>query len=350
MKLETFDDVIKSIEKNGDRDFHLLLGNGFSMAYDRDIFSYNALHDFIKNLKDDELSKILSVIESKNFELIMQQLDNLSALVEAFDGEDALKLKIESASEKLKHSLLEAVQELHPEHVFKVPEEEHKACSEFLNIFLGRGGKIFSTNYDLLLYWVLMRNEAIKHTDGFGRDALNYEPGMASEDIEWSELLWGRNKEDQNVFYVHGALPFFDAGSEVVKEEYDFNSYLLEKINSRMENGEYPIFVTAGNGEEKLSHIMHNHYLSNCYDNLSEITGTLVVFGFNFGPYDHHIIEAINRAAKKGRKEFPKLLSVYIGVYSDQDRQHIEQIAPKFNTKVKIFDAKSVDIWGKNKA
>ncbi|MDH5573457.1 MAG: DUF4917 family protein, partial [Gammaproteobacteria bacterium] len=193
----------------------------------------------------------------------------------------------------------------------------------------------------------LMRNLLDNHNDGFGRDAENFEPGMAKEDIEWSELRWGRNKENQNVFYIHGALPFFDAGSEVIKEEYDHNSYLLKKISERMEQGEYPIFVTAGNGDEKLTHIMHNHYLSYCFDNLSEITGSLVTFGFNFGSSDDHIIEAINRAAKHGRKEFPKLLSVYIGVYSEEDRKHIEKIESKFITKVHIFDAKTLDIWGK---
>lgn len=348
MKLESFEDVRKSMEKNSSRDFHLLLGNGFSMAYDQEIFSYNALHDFIDNLDDDELSKILSVIESKNFELIMQQLDNLSALIDAFDGGEKLKSKVVSASEKLKHSLLDAVQKLHPEHVFKVPEKESEECSRFLNLFLGRGGKVFSTNYDLLLYWILMRNQFVKHNDGFGRDAENYEPGIAKEDIDWSELRWGRNKENQNVFYVHGTLPFFDAGSEIIKEEYDQNSFLLKKISGRMEQGEYPIFVTAGNGDEKLVHIMHNHYLSYCYDNLSEITGSLVTFGFNFGQYDNHIIEAINRSAKHRKKEFPKLLSVYIGVYSEQDRKHIEQIEPKFATKVHIFDAKTLNVWGRN--
>lgn len=348
MKLESSNDVLSSIKKNRDREFHLLLGNGFSMAYDKDIFSYNALHDFIEELKDDELSKILSVIETKNFELIMQQLDNLSALIDVFGGGKKIKEKINSASEKLKASLLKAVQALHPEHVFKVPEEESEACSKFLNIFLGRGGKVFSANYDLLLYWILMRNGAINHTDGFGRDALNYEPGIPSEEIEWSDLYWGRNKENQNVFYLHGALPFFDAGTEILKEEYDHSAYLLEKISKRMEQGEYPIFVTAGNGTEKLAHIMHNHYLAYCYDALSELTGSLVTFGFNFGEYDEHIIEAINRAAKNGRKEFPKLVSIYIGVYSDQSRKHIEKIKSKFKPKVRIFDAKTVDVWGRN--
>ena len=103
MKLETFDDVLQSINKNTDREYHLLLGNGFSMAYDHEIFSYNALHDFLTELKDDELSKILDVIGSKNFELIMQQLDTLSLLVGVFGGDKGLKKKIDSAIEKLKN-------------------------------------------------------------------------------------------------------------------------------------------------------------------------------------------------------------------------------------------------------
>jgi hypothetical protein len=347
MKLETFDDVLASLRKNHDRDFHLLLGNGFSMAYDHDIFSYNALHSFIESMEDEDLSKILAVIETKNFELIMQYLDNLAALISVFDGGEELREKIEAASAKLKSSLLDAVKSLHPEHVFTVPEEEVKACAKFLNLFLARGGSVFSTNYDLLLYWILMRSEIINHIDGCGRDALNFEPGIDSEEIDWSDLYWGRNKERQNVFYVHGALPFFDAGSEVVKEEYTYSAYLLENIRARMENGEYPIFVTAGNGDEKLAHIMHNHYLSFCFDKLCEITGTLVTFGFNFGEYDRHIIEAINRAAKNGRKEFPKLVSVYIGVYSEADKKHIEEIEHLFKVKIRIYDAKSVDVWGR---
>jgi hypothetical protein len=72
MKLETFNDVLSSIKKNPNRAFHLLLGNGFSVAYDPAIFSYNALHNFVTNLKDKDLSTILSVIETRNFEVIME--------------------------------------------------------------------------------------------------------------------------------------------------------------------------------------------------------------------------------------------------------------------------------------
>jgi hypothetical protein len=160
----------------------------------------------------------------------------------------------------------------------------------------------------------------------------------------WSDLMWGKYRDEQNVFYLHGALPFFDNGVAVLKEEYDEYNYLLEKISARMEKGEYPIFVTAGDGQQKLKHITHNQYLTYCYDNLCRAQGSIVTFGFGFGPYDDHIIAAINKAAKQ--KVPDKLWSVYIGVYSDDGRKHIEQIAGGFLCKVHIYDARTANVWG----
>jgi hypothetical protein len=345
MKLETFDDVLTSIRKNPRRQFHLLLGNGFSVSYDPKIFSYNALHEFVTNLKDKDLSKILEVIETRNFEVIMQYLDNFAALVDALGGDPKLKKRVEDASAKLKTSLLDAVKAMHPEHVFKVPEEQSAVCANFLQNFLKTNGHIYSTNYDLLLYWVLMRNGILNHVDGCGRELEN-DTGeyMAQADQEWSDLIWGKSRNKQNVFYLHGALPFFDRGVSVVKEEYDVYNYLLQNISARMEKGEYPIFVTAGDGQQKLNHITHNQYLTYCYDSFCQAEGSLVTFGFSFGEYDEHIIAAINKAAKQ--KVPNKLWSIYIGVYSPEDKKHIEQIEGKFRCKVHVFDAKTAKVWG----
>lgn len=345
MKLETFDDVLSSIRKNSSREFNILLGNGFSMSYDDEIFSYNALHDFVTKIKDKDLSTILNVLETRNFEVIMQHLDNFSALISAFGGDQKLKKRVDKASARLKKSLLDAVQALHPEHVFTIPEEQSEMCAAFLKTFLDTRGNIFSTNYDLLLYWVLMRNDVIQHGDGCGRELENPDEFVPQEEQIWSDLTWGINRETQNVFYLHGALPFFDTGVSITKEEYDLYNYLLENISTRMDNGEYPIFVTAGDGQQKLSHIKHNEYLTYCYDNLCNAKGSLVTFGFNFGEYDEHIIEAINRAAKFGKKVPDKLWSLYIGVYSDSDKHHIEKIKNKFKCKVHIYDAKTAHVW-----
>lgn len=344
-KLPSYQAVIKKLnDKN--RTKHLLLGNGFSIAYDSRIFSYNALSTFIDKIDNPLLQKLFSRINTKNFEQIMQQLDNFCEIADVFSTDKELVTKIKNASLSLKESLIEAVKELHPEHVFKIPEENSQKCSEFLNEYLSKEGKIFSTNYDLLLYWVTMRNDLKNKGDGCGRDIENStDEYVPPEELELSELRWGRNLKDQTIFYLHGALQFFDTGIDIVKEEYDSDHYLLEKIKERMENKEYPIFVTAGSPKEKLNHIMHNKYLSNCYDELSSINGSLITFGFHFGESDTHIIDAINRAAKFNKTTNNKLFSIYIGVYNDGDLQHIAKIGKKFKPKVEAYNARTVNIW-----
>jgi len=345
-ELKDYNTILPYLIKKG-RTPHLLLGNGFSMAYDHKIFSYNALFNFIENIEDKFLSKLFGIIKTKNFELVMQQLDSFCELIEAFGTDDNLLEKVTEASSSLKSSLIEAVDSLHPEHVFKIPDDESECCARFLSGYLDNNGQIFSTNYDLLLYWVLMRNNLNSHVDGFGRDREDDEDDF-STDPEYSELRWGPNKSRQNTHYVHGTLPIFDTGIHIVKEEYDSSGYLMENIERRMENAEYPIFVAAGNGEEKLNHILHNRYLTYCYEELCNIEGSLVTFGFNFGEYDHHIIDAINIAAKQGKKVGNKLFSIYIGVYSENDRKHIEKIRNKFKCKVNLFNAKTANVWRKN--
>ena len=347
-KLQSYQDVIQSLEKKG-RQKHLLFGNGFSMAYDRNIFSYNALSNFIETTGDPLIKSLFQKLNTKNFELIMQQLDNFCEIVEIFSDDKTLVPKIKAVSEKLKNSLIDAVKELHPEHVFKVPEEKSQACIQFLQEYLNKNGLVFSTNYDLLLYWVLMRNGADNAIDGFGRDLeTDLVDGhyVEPDDLEYSELRWGKYKEEQTVYYLHGTLPIFDTGINIVKAQYDEEHYLLQNVKDRIDKKEYPIFVTAGNGKEKLTHIMHNKYLSFCYDQLCNIEGSLVTFGFNFGEYDTHIIDAINVAAKMGRKIPDKLWSVYIGVYSDENLKHIIEIKDKFKCKVTPYNARTANIWG----
>jgi hypothetical protein len=292
------------------------------------------------------LEKLFGVIKTKNFEQIMRQLDSFIDIAKAFDAETKLVKKLKKAHKALQKSLIDAISELHPEHVFEIKRKKSQACFNFLSQYLNKNGNIFSTNYDLLLYWVLMRNNPAVSTDGFGKVLLNPEGIKRGEEQEWSdELYWGNNKAKQNTFYVHGALPFFDTNIEIQKEQYDTDHYLLENIQDRMSRHEYPIFVTAGDGDDKLAHIMHNKYLTFCYDNLCSINGSLVAFGFNFGEYDEHIIDALNKATKFNPQTGGKLLSIYIGVYSPSDLEHVKRIENKFACKVNVYNSKTVNIW-----
>lgn len=342
---KSYDDAMLALTKKR-RQVHLLLGNGFSMSYDPKIFSYNALYNFVAALGDPVLSKLFETIRTKNFELVMGQLELFVALLDAFESKEGLQERVKLASARLKKSLLDAVGALHPEHVFKMPDERVAACAAFLNGFLKSGGSIFTTNYDLLLYWVLLRGEVPNHVDGFGRELLNPIEAKHGEDPEWSELRWGPNQDRQNIHYLHGALPLFDTGLDVIKEEYTGDAFLLENISGRMQKSQYPVFVTAGDGNEKLERIRHNRYLSFCYDRLCKAEGSLVSFGFNFGDSDLHVIDAINKAAKFGVNQPDRLWSVYIGVYSVNDANRIASIENRFQCKVNTFDAKTASVWG----
>lgn len=346
MHYEKFQDVMTSLAKKK-RTAHLLLGNGFSMAYDSSIFSYNALFDFVASLKDPALSGVLSAMKTKNFELMMKQLDAFEALLDVFGGDDALKAKVTAAHDGLRKSLIDAIKSLHPEHVFKIPDEKSASCAKFVNQFLETGGSIFTSNYDLFLYWVLMRQGIPNACDGFGREILNpLEVENKIEEPEWSPLCWGPNRSQQNVFYVHGSLPLFDTGAEVEKEQYDEAGYLLENISSRIEDDDYPVFVTAGTGEDKLTQIRSNPYLTDCYDHLCNIDGSIVTFGFAFGDSDLHIVEALNRATHLPSKDAPKLWSIYIGVFSETDMKRAQSLEKLLHAKVHTYNAQTAGIWG----
>lgn len=341
MEVKHYSDIITDItvESIFDKEnINLLIGNGFSIAYDEEIFSYSALSTFIERYGSSELSKVFKILKKENFEQIMKELGSSKKILNEIDSNNSAIKIISDLSDELKKLLIQAIEKYHPQDVFSISEEEIKVCANFLSDFLGKG-KIFATNYDLLLYWVLVK--MIEFTipnhkyivDGFGS-----EEGLG--------LLWGKNNSSQNIFYLHGALHLFDTIFGVIKEEYSNSKSLISKIRDKIKKENYPLFVTASNSEEKLNFIKHNPYLSYCYNQLSNITGYLITFGFNFGEYDEHIIDAINHASKDTRS--PRLSSIYISTYSDEDKKHIEEIQDKFKCKLCVFDAKEVDVWKKN--
>lgn len=345
MALQSYEEVIKYLSKQR-RTRHVLLGNGFSMAYDKDIFSYNALSSFIENAENKLLKHLFEIINTYNFEQIMGQLDMFYKLADKFLEDKALAKKILVASDSLKASLIDAVSELHPEHVYIIPEDKSRSCAQFLNEYLVNDGHIFTTNYDLLLYWVLMANMTSlgNVVDGFGMEYLGIDDLDPDSGPQFGDLEWGPNSQDQHIHYLHGALHLFDTGTAIEKEIFD-GEYLLENIKQRMSDKEYPVFVTAGDGDQKLGHILHNQYLNFCYEALCKVTGSLITVGFGFGSSDNHIIDAINKAALQHKSNC--LRSIYIGVFSDEDEQHIQSIKTMFRCKVNIFDAKTVNIWNR---
>ena len=123
--LPSYQNVVVYLDK-AKRTRHLLLGNGFSMAYDSGIFSYNALSTFIDKLDDELLKTLFNIVNTKNFEIVMQQLDNFIEIAQVFSTDEELVEKLKLASTTLKESLIDAVKTLHPEHVFKIPDAKQE--------------------------------------------------------------------------------------------------------------------------------------------------------------------------------------------------------------------------------
>jgi len=60
MVLQSYQEVTDYLDQKN-RQKHLLLGNGFSMSYDPEIFSYNALNKFIEELNNPLITKLFNM-------------------------------------------------------------------------------------------------------------------------------------------------------------------------------------------------------------------------------------------------------------------------------------------------
>lgn len=347
---DSYDAVLSHLYE-ANRPKHLLLGNGFSRAYNDKIFSYTSLSDYAKNGGNDSVKHLFDVTKTSNFEEAIHAVDVSVDIIEGIETTDKELIKrLRDLSEAAKCSLIEAITELHPEYVFKLKEHEIKKCGTFLSPYVCKDcdSSIISTNYDLLLYWVLMRfgdeNSEVDCCDGFSYDVDDYDSNYEFDKNEHS-LIW-TSCSFQNVYYLHGALHLFSSIEGVMKEQYRESAekpLILDRIKERIYRRQYPLFVTEGDGDAKKRQISKSAYLSNCFNHLKTLNGSLVTFGFSFGDSDQHVIDAINKAASK--RSDHRLRSIYIGVFSDKDRKHIEEISNKFKVKVNTFDAKTVNVW-----
>lgn len=107
-ELKSYREVVDHF-KQARRKINLLLGNGFSIAYDRSIFSYNALSRFIMDSDDETIKRVFQVYNTQNFESIMQQLNNMVDVLKILEAPNGLCDKITSLSVDLKAKLIDAI-------------------------------------------------------------------------------------------------------------------------------------------------------------------------------------------------------------------------------------------------
>lgn len=338
----SFDEVLKQTDS---RNRFLLLGNGFSMAYDHNRFSFTSLLDsaiekgIIK--ADSSIHKMFKVLETADFEYIMRLLEDTNKTIDCYC--DGKKLEIQELlsndSENLKKYLVEIITNNHPEKITEIENYRFDSTMSFLENF----EKIYTLNYDLLLYWNIVKiNEKSKKGDIF-RDGF----GSAIDDS--GEIVY-KNKSSsnkQNIFYLHGGLHLFDKRTDFLKITYKSASPLKEQILERLKKGIYPIFISEGTAESKRQKIIHNSYLSSAYKSLQNIGSigngsSLILFGTTLKSNDEHIKNAIIDN---------KVDRIYIGINPNKINE-IEKLKDDFELSGKqvfLYNYKDVEIWTKAK-
>jgi len=156
----------------------------------------------------------------------------------------------------------------------------------------------------------------------------------------------------QNIFYLHGALHVFDAGTEIQKYTWcNTGIALVDQIRDALANNRYPIYVAEGSSDSKMQRIQHSAFLSRGLRSFSQINGSLFIYGHSLAPNDEHILKLIERGKTK---------TVYVSIYGDpktRENQRIITRAEAFpisrdksgrrNTlDVRFFDAASAKAWG----
>jgi len=349
----SFDDAIELSARFKKR--HLLLGNGFSIACRPHIFTYGSLFEQADFSSAPRLPVVFEAVGTTDFEHVIKMLEDASRVLPVYSSKaaDAARQMAADAA-TLKGILIQTLANNHPKIPNEIADEQFWACRRFLSHFLGganKDGKVYTLNYDLLLYWTLMHDDMgfddpirLAANDGFGRD----------EDTEPEYVNWmgESGAHAQRVHYLHGALHLFDAGSELQKYTWvNTGKPLLEQAREAMGANKFPLFVAEGKSNQKLAKIKHSAYLHHSYKSFSsqmaQRDDALFIFGYSLADNDQHILKKIARG---------KIAQVYVGLYGDPESQGNKQIRnaatalarsrdERVALDVAFFDAASAHVW-----
>lgn len=340
--LPTFDEAIEdSNAYPGGRT--LLLGNGFSIDWDPGSFHYRSLFDEASfdglNVDQDAL---FGLLETHDFESVIGQLRSSADLLDLYGCTDAdLADSMRKDAQTVKLALSDAIAKRHPDASTRLSNSEAQHVAGFLRNF----ERVFTVNYDLLLYWALNSGQLghqVPRQDGF--EWLTADGGG---------LVWKRSAADrgQQVFYLHGALHYFvESDRRLHKLSYGDSGRLVSQVKERILNGSYPLIVTEGRTTEKVARIRGDSYLTYCHDRFADLAGNLFIHGMSLSPNDDHILAALE--SKESNVE-----RLYVSIY-DSDTSSATHVLARSNLIserrhsadgrrliVNFYDANTGHVW-----
>jgi Domain of unknown function (DUF4917) len=304
----------------------VLLGNGFSIAQGGGHFLYANLLEVCKLPSDSPIRKVFEKLRVYDFEVVMRALEE-AAHIEIAYGDEAKAEQFWNDSTIVRDALIAAIREVHPGIRFEIPDAQCEACGKFLMRF----DRIFTLNYDLLLYWVVLAATR-GFQDGFGL-------GDGIDGFRTFSL--GANC---NTYYLHGALHLFlDPKLDTVKRVLTGSKIIDDIAATIRERSQSPLIVAEGTAAQKISKIKSVPYLHHCYDALASVSGSLFIFGHGASSKDAHIYDAICRS---------DLDTVFFCVH--KPAEHLNKIQEEVARYVArsrditwhYVDAATADVWG----
>lgn len=283
----------------------LLLGNGFSMAA-HDGFDYRQL---LKRASvPDDVMAIFDAARTSNFEGVMRVL-----LAESVGMNPAQAMEAKDKIEALKKALIQSILEVHPPRRSLISDPQWARCEDFLEHFIGkkRAGRIFTTNYDLLLSWAVAPDRDRKRPDVRFKAYEGFRGGD-----------YGGALGSATIIYLHGALHLnMERGWPRQMQWRNTGVPLHEQIAALLERGHFPIFVTEGASslkEPKSPGFLKDAYTAFVSTSNVGAKKALFTLGHGLGPEDGHILNLI----PKGTVE-----TVCLGAYGRSEMDVFGEIA-----------------------
>ncbi len=257
----------------------LLLGNGMSINI-WEPFKYRALYDHAKSGGGLSSADRKLFASTPNFERV------LADLLTAIRVNEAIEIPIAPALEhyrNIQRALVHAVRAVHVNRE-RVPLATRRKIRAAMLTFEW----VFTTSYDLLLYW------SMGCDGGFAPFMDHFRYGNRCA-FDPARAFVPSNAIP--VYFLHGALHLVVGGSGVTWKLTQRNlDTLLNQFGAPIAGDPKarPLLVTEGSAADKLSAIDDNDYLSHALERLYERDLPVVVFGSGLSQHDAHLAEALS--------------------------------------------------------
>lgn len=262
----------------------LLLGNGFSQNI-WPAFGYSSLKSCATISRRSEA--VFSAIGTTNFEEVLRRLAQARVVLKAV-GKKTKYLR--DVYKDVRSGLFGAIGTSHLLHG-RLSDKTAILVAEHLNTY----ERVFTLNYDLLLYWSHM----LALSGGANVNLGDFMWASEMFDPDDTDLFSGRT----GIYYLHGGLHLWQdrRTGEVGKWRHDGLDILSQARRTyTIASHKQPLFVSEGASSSKLRAIRRSEYLSFAYGALEDDEKDSIVFGTEIVPeYDEHIARALDRGAPR---------------------------------------------------